>query len=1558
MPGKTIEGYRLSPQQERLWLSRGATDSQAYRVGCVVTIGGGVDAMRIRQALGLIVQRHEILRTEFAQLDGMALPLQVINEAGQVEVESHDLSLYEVVDRQTMIESVFVAEMRQDCSYDRGLTLRAKLFKISASEQTMIISLPAMYSDLAGLRNLVGELSRLLNEICPGPSSGELLQYADYSQILHELIESEETESGKDYWRRQSISSFSKTRLPIEKDSGEKKGFLPEILAASFGAELTAKAEALAQQRETSVSAFLLACWQLLVWRLTAQSEIVTGLTCDGRTYEGLADAVGLFAKKAPFVGVVREDLPFDDLLKRTAESMRDVFRHQEYFTWKQMTEEGAAAASQKIFPICFEFEEQTGGLAAGAFTLRIDRQAAITDRYLLNLKCEKRGEELCAEFIYDSGVFERGAIERLARQYLSLVRSACARPGAALRDLSPLSPEEREQLLEGWNQTGAEWGAFRPLHRWFEEQVGRCAERTAIEFGSQWLSYQELNERANRLARRLRRLGVGPDAVVGLWMERSLEMVVGALGALKAGSAYLPLDASYPELRLSYVVKDAGANVLLTQARLSDKAAESGQSWLSDCSSESDAQVIRVDRDWEDMDAESGEDLGISVEEENLAYVIYTSGSTGRPKGVMITHGGLRNYLSWSLDAYGMKDGDGSLLHSPLCFDLTVTSLYPPLLVGGRLKLTPEDQGVEGLSEALQEEKDLGLVKLTPAHLEAISQWMPAEEMKGRAKAMVIGGEALFGERLKKWREYAPGTRLINEYGPTETVVGCCAYEIGEGAKISGAVPIGRPIANTKAYILDDKQEPVGIGESGELYIGGAGLARGYVGRADETADMFAPNPYGANRGERLYRTRDAARRRWDGEIEYQGRNDQQVKLRGYRIELGEIEAMLSSHPEVRETVVIAREEEEGGRRLVAYYTGEKVSVEDLRAHLATALPEYMIPAAYAHLERLPLTANGKLDRRALPAPDVRAPEGKDGYLPPRTPAEEIMIGIFEEVLKLDLVGRKDNFFELGGHSLLALQVVSRVRKMFGVGIGVRIVFEKPTVEGLASRIEEAMAVGEKAPAPPLVRIDRENVEGGRLPLSFAQQRLWFIDQLEPGNAAYNIPGAMMLEGKLNLNALESAINEIVRRHEVLRTRIEAEGGEPAQVIDEWEPRRLDVEDLTGIPPEEIEEEVSRRIREEARTGFDLKRGPLLRMKVLKLKEEEHLALYTMHHIVSDAWSMTVLMREARALYDAINEGKRSPLPELKIQYADYAYWQRNYLKDEALETHMQYWKSRLDGKLPVMELPSDRPRPQGFSYRGAAIYFLLPSELSESLRGMSRRAGVTLSMVLLAAFKTLLCKYTAQEDVIVGVPWLNRDRIEIEPLIGFFVNMLPLRTDLSGNPRFSELLMRVKDVALGAFAHQEAPFEKLVEEIRPERKSKQTPLYNVVFTLQNERELVKEEKKTHLNELKISPVGIERQSAKVDIWLGITETQGALEAGWIYSADLFEEETLVRMHGHFETLLFSIVARPDAPIDELEILTEAERAKRAINQAARREFNYSRFKSVKPRAIPLSEG
>jgi acyl carrier protein len=777
------------------------------------------------------------------------------------------------------------------------------------------------------------------------------------------------------------------------------------------------------------------------------------------------------------------------------------------------------------------------------------------------------------------------------------------------------------------------------------------------------------------------------------------------------------------------------------------------------------------------------------------------------------------------------------------------------------------------------------------------------------------LAGEALKPELVENIFAETEAETVCNLYGPSETTTYSTwvAMDRGKGFEPS----IGRPIANTQIYILDEWLNPTPMGAPGEIHIGGDGKARGYLNRPELTAERFLPDPFSREPGVRSYKTGDLGRWAPEGTIEFLGRNDNQVKIRGYRIELGEIETRLSSHPGTHEAVVVAREDGEGGRKLVAYYTGEKVGVEALRDYLTSALPYYMIPAAYVHLERLPLTPNGKLDRRALPAPDKWSAEERDGYLPPQTPIEEIVIRIFEDVLKLEGVGRKDNFFDLGGHSLLATQVISRVRKSFGVEIGVGSVFEEPAVEGLASRIEEALKAGKKDEAPPLVRVSREE----RLPLSFAQQRLWFLDQLDPGNAAYNVPEALALKGDLNIEALERAINEIIRRHEILRTRIEVEVGEPIQVIDKWEPRRLEVIDLRRWPREEKEAEVRNRIRAEAETGFYLRNGPLLRVKALKLEEEEHVILYTMSHIVSDGWSMGILMREVGVVYQAYLAGELSPLEELDIQYADYAKWQRQYLQGELLNEQLEYWRTHLGGNLPKLKLVTERHQVQERTHRRGLEFTALPPELTRRIVELSRSEGVTLFMTLLAAFKVLLSRYSGQEDIIVGTVIANRNSIELERLIGFFLSTLPLRTNLAGDPTFRELLARVRKVVLGAYAHQNAPFEKLVDELQPERNLNQTPFFRVAFLLQNTPAPT-----GRLQELTSSPVAPEGGKVKNDLTMSMMETSQGLVGGLEYDVDLFDSVGMKTMLVHFRTLLENIVESPDRPLSSLRLLSDME--------------------------------
>jgi len=892
-----------------------------------------------------------------------------------------------------------------------------------------------------------------------------------------------------------------------------------------------------------------------------------------------------------------------------------------------------------------------------------------------------------------------------------------------------------------------------------------------------------------------------------------------------------------------------------------------------------------------------------------NLAYVIYTSGSTGTPKGVAITHAGLKNFALSQANAFCASPQSRILQFSSISFDASIFEIGIALVSGSQLVIAPRGCLGEELS-ALIVKNEVEIAILTPAILRTIEDQI-------NLATLAVGGD--------RWSyndvgDHIAATQLVNAYGPTEATV--CAT-VSDQVVDERVIPIGRPIWNTRVYVLDQALEPVGIGVSGELYIGGVGLARGYLGRSGLTAERFIANPFGES-GARMYRTGDLARWRTDGQLEFLGRIDHQVKIRGVRIEPGEIEAALCAHPSIASAAVIAREDEPGDRRLVAYVVASAHDAvpggAELRTFLSRTLPDHMLPAAFVQLARLPLTPSGKVDRRALPAPEGRS---GDAHVAPRTPVEEVLASIWAEVLRLDRVGVKDNFFELGGHSLLAMRVVARVRDAFKIELPLRVLFDGATIAALAVHVDAERRAGLGLQVPSLVAQSRPV----RLPLSFAQERLWFLDQLQPGGSEYNIPWSVRLEGALNVAALEGSIGELVARHESLRTRIVTVDGQGAQVIEGAGPFRLPIVDLSPRPAEEQEAESLRVMRAEALEPFDLERGPLLRTCLLRLAAEEHVLLVTMHHIISDGWSMGVLIRELGLLYLAFSQGRPSPLPALPVQCADYALWQRGWLQGEVLERQLAYWKERLAGSPAALELPTDHGRPVVPSFRGKQLAFALSAELSAALVDMGRRRGATLYMVLLAAFQLLLSRWSGEDDIVVGSPIAGRTQRQTEGLIGFFVNTLVLRTELSGEPSFVELLERVKEAALGAYAHEDVPFEKLVAELQPQRDLSRQPLFQVMFALQN-----LPQEKLNLPDLRLSLVERGQGSAKFDLFLQLTEGPGGLTGILEYATDLFEQAMVERLVGHFRTLLEEIVADPERRVSEFDLLSKAERHQLAV--------------------------
>ncbi len=1528
-----IQGFRLSPQQSHLWKVQ--QESHAYHAQCVILIEGNLNRAALEEALQKVVSRHEILRTTFHRRPGTKIPIQVVGLSGPPDLPCTDLTNSRESVQQTWIQQQFKAQRRVPFDYAQGPVLRLALVAVSGHRHLLLIDLPSLCADASSLKILVQEISRCYESVLTSEElTDEVVQYADLSEWQNELFESEDGAEGIAYWHKRDFSELLAARFPFEKASNGATAFEPRCITIRLSPDLLAGIRSLVEIHETSLSTFMLACWQILLWRRNGGSDNVIGTSFDGRKYEELADVPGLFAKYLPLRCRLADALPLEQVLKQTDEQKSEIERWQEWFSWNQNTVTADTSLEQNketsFAPLCFELKDWSDSYSAGEVVFSIDKQYVCIDRFVVKLSCHEKDDCLITQFHYDANVCRGEDMTLLAMQFETLLQNVAATPEMAIGKLDIFTKAERETLVVDFNRTTAEFPHQLCLHQLFEEQVARSKDKPAVIYKDSFLSYSELDRRANQLARHLIALGVGPDRLVGLYFRRTPEMIVALLATLKAGGAYLPLDPGYPEERLAYMLQDAQVSVLLTTREMR----ESLNVQLP--------HVVCFDEDLNLLDHENDAPLPNQVKPNHLAYVIYTSGSTGRPKGVMITHRGAVNYLSWATAAYRVAEGTGAPVHSSIAFDLTVTSLFTPLLCGRSVILVDEEAGLLGLRDRLHRNGNLSLVKITPAHLGLLNQSLPGAEAMDATRALVIGGEALAGESLRFWKEHAPLTRIINEYGPTETVVGCCVYEILAGQTQSGAVPIGRPIANTQIYVLNEEGKPVSAGIVGEIFIGGEGVARGYLNHPALTAEKFIPDAMSGEKGRRLYRTGDLGKFLPEGGLEYVGRVDAQVKVRGYRVELGEIEAVLVELKEVREAVVVVREAGAEDQALVGYIVpseGAELSVDELKAELRKRLPEYMVPAALVRLESLPLTSNGKVDRNALP--EYKADDLAAGASQQASPIEEIVAGVWAETLGLKEVAVDANFFELGGHSLLALRMASRLQSAFQVELPVDSVFEAPTVSGLAAVIKNIINAGDSHTLSTIHPVSRDE----DLPLSFAQQRLWIQDQFNPASAEYNIPLAVRLDGKFDVPAFEQTLSEIVRRHEVLRTSFPRAGDLPVQAIAPARPVSVPIVNLGELTEAVRENEVLRLAVEEAALPFDLAHGPLLRCRILRLDEEQHYVLITMHHIISDGWSMGVLVRELAVLYDAFSTGKTAALPELPIQYADFAHWQRQWLQGEVEKSQLAYWKQQLAGSQPVLRLRTDRPRPAVRTSRGATQSLSLSRTLSESVKQLSRREGVTQFMTLLTVFEILLRHYTQEDDMLIGTDVANRNAREIEGLIGFFVNQLVFRTDLSGDPNFRDLLDRVRTTALRAYANQDLPFEKLVEVLKPERSSTYAPLFQVKFIFQNAIEETLEIPGGVLTPLNFTPA-----TTNLDLMMSVEDNGQALDVSLLYATDLFDETTVTNMLEQFEMLLNVVTAEFEVKLSVLdEMLAEFDRQHRKTKEEQFKKARLSLFRNIK---------
>ena len=1488
----------LSFSQQSLWLvERLQPVDGAYNLPTAVRLDGPLDAAALATALGGVVSRHESLRTRFAETDGE--PWQEILPASAEASRLPLTDLSGLPEGRREEEALRAARAEAGRAFDlaAGPLLRALLVRLGPAEHLFLVVIHHVVSDGWSEEILLGDLAVFYQAAVEGRPA-ELprlpLQYADYAIWQRQHLRGETLAKLLKVWRRQLAGV-----PPIDLPTDHRRPPVWTFRGASRGVDLEVSAanlEGLARSWNATSFMVALTVFQALLGRYTGQNDFAVGTPSANRARYELEGLVGFFVNML----TLRADLSgapvFGELLTRVRDTTLEAFANQD-LPFELLVEDLAPERDlgrNPLFQVALQFgypqATRFPGLAARRFDLGGSKA-----KFDLNLWIEQGDGRIVLFCAYPLDLFEDATIQRLLGHFRVLLAAGLAEPGRAVRDLPLLTEVEREQLLVGFNDTGSTSGPEVCLHELFEAQVERTPERTAlVDPEGVRLSYRELNERADRLAHHLRALGLGPERLAGVLMDRTADLIVALLAVLKAGGAYAPLDPSYPRNRVLLMLETSRAAVLVTRRRLA--AAFDGELPAG-------MRTMFLDPGWEE---ELIEEPCVEALPDNLAYVIFTSGSTGVPKGVAIQHRSAVAMVRWALTMYTAQEYEGVLASTSICFDMSVFEIFATLAAGGKIVLAENALALPDLAS----KDEVVLVDTVPS---AMSELLRLGRLPSTIRTVNLGGEALKGSLVEEIHQQLPGVeRVINVYGPSEDTT----FSTWSVVPRQGEHPlIGRPLTGTVTYVLDAGMRPVPLGVHGALYLGGEGVTRGYLGRPDLTAERFIPNPYGPP-GSRLYRVGDLARYLPTGELDFLGRLDTQVKVRGFRIELGEIESALTRYPEVWEAAVLAVPDATGGTRLIAYVESARdFTAGELRSHLKQSLPEYMVPSVFVPLRELPLTPNGKIDRRALAAMPLQVESAAAGGRAPQGYAETLLVGIWSKIFGHP-VGVNDHFFDLGGHSLLAARVTSRVRAALGIDLPLRLLFEQPTLAGLAASLEAVLEI-ETCPAAA-----HRDLASGIQPLSFAQRRLWFLDQLLPNSAIYNIPYPLNLEGELDPQVLARALSEVVRRHEALRTTFPSHDGEPRQEIAPAGPVPLPAIDLSGLPETSRGAEAAALTRMDMIRPFDLGNGPLLRTALLRLGDESHRLLLTMHHIVSDGWSLEILLRELVTLYEAFAAGRPSPLPELPMQYADFAVWQQRWLSGARFSRQLDFWRTQLAGAPAGLDLPTDFPRPATQTFNGAVRSAELPLGLSADIRALCRREGVTLFMLLLAGFDVLLARYSGQEDILIGSPIANRNRVETEDLIGFFVNMLVFRVKLSAASSFRSLLRQVRETAPEAYDHQDLPFETLVEELRPERDLSRTPFFQILLLVQTlQREL------PGMGGLKLSPVDEEDGSAKFDLSLVILERENTLWTSIEYNTDLFEGATASRLLGHLGQLLATAVSDPERSWRDLPLLTEAER-------------------------------
>ncbi|MGZ9706144.1 amino acid adenylation domain-containing protein [Pseudomonas sp. GNP013] len=1508
LPAGREQPLPLSYAQERQWfLWQLEPSSAAYHIPSALRLKGQLDPAALQRSFDTLLARHESLRTRLRQDPDRTVQV----------IESHlalPITLAEV--DETRLQARVEALIAEPFDLQQGPLLRVALLRLAADEHVLVLVQHHIVSDGWSMQLMVEELVQLYAAYSQGEDvqlPALPIQYADYALWQRNWMEAGEKERQLAYWREMLGGEQSVLELPFDRPRPAVQSHQGARLAFELTPELTEGLKALARQQGVTLFMLLLASFQTLLHRYSGQEEIRVGVPIANRNRSETERLIGFFVNTQVLKADLHGQMSVEQLLQQTRQRALEAQAHQD-LPFEQLVEAlqpERSLSHNPLFQVMFNHQTDVGQAQVQQQlpTLWVEGLAweSKTAHFDLDLDIQESAEGIWATLGYARDLFDAGTVHRMARHWQNVLQGMVANPQQALGQLNLLDAAEQQQILELWDRSAAGFSSRRLVHQLVADRAQETPHAVAVKFADEQLTYGELDRRANRLAQALIARGVGPEVRVAIAMPRSAEIMVAFLAVMKAGGAYVPLDIEYPRDRLLYMLQDSRSRLLLTHSAVQQRLPIP-----------EGLQALAVDQlhAWSD-DNHTAPD--VALHGDNLAYVIYTSGSTGMPKGVAVAHGPLVAHIIATGERYETGPADCELHFMSFAFDGSHEGWMHPLINGASVLIRDDSLWLPEYTYQQMHRHHVTMAVFPPVYLQQLAEHAERDGNPPAVRVYCFGGDAVAQASYDlAWRALKP-TYLFNGYGPTETVVTPLLWKARRGDPC-GAVyaPIGTLLGNRSGYVLDAQLNLQPIGVAGELYLGGEGVARGYLERPALTAERFVPDPFGQP-GSRVYRSGDLTRGRPDGVVDYLGRVDHQVKIRGFRIELGEIEARLREQPSVGETVVVAQDGPTG-KQLVAYVVpldtalltdavAQSSARETLRSALKTRLPDYMVPTHLMFLERMPLTPNGKLDRKGLPVPDVSLMQ--QVYVAPQSELEQQVAAIWAEVLGVEQVGLADHFFESGGHSLLAMQVISRLRHLLGTEVLLRTLFEQPRLQGFVEALSDPHA--SLASAPPILPVSRQRP----LALSYAQERQWFLWQLDPHSAAYHVPSTLRLRGWLDPLALQRSFATLVARHESLRTQVYQDAGRAVQVV-----REVGAVDI--VQARATEADLQRLVEAEIARPFDLQQGPLLRVTLLRLAEDDHVLVLVQHHIVSDGWSMQVMVDELVQLYAAYSEGEDLQLPALPIQYADYAQWQRDWMAAGERDRQLAYWQGLLGGEQPVLELPIDRPRPAVQSFRGASLEISLDPALVAGLKALAQRENVTLFIVLLASFQSLLHRYSGQQDIRVGVPIANRNRVETERLVGFFVNTQVLKGDIDAQLTVTQLLQQAKRRALDAQSHQDLPFEQLVEALQPERSLSHNPLFQVMFNHQSQARLASTGQQ--LPDLTIEGLDWGTQTAQFDLSLDTQETGDGLGAILTYATDLFDAATPKRMARHWQNLLQAMLGDPHQRVSQLTLLEPVE--------------------------------